>query len=131
MKVKYPLAIVVPYGSDDKTVTKLAVSIQLTRDSEPTFMERWTSTDILTNPRVSNEVFAFMRRYAVKSVMTANVVLGCTHEEGEDYPLGEDCPFCPFWKGKQGSGTDDSRWDNLDSVRIERLGFSWRFWMPW
>src|SRR5438270_621056 len=29
--------------------------------------------------------------------------LGCPHEEGEDFPLGGDCPFCPFWKGKQGS----------------------------
>jgi len=25
------------------------------------------------------------------------------YEEGEDFPPGEDCPFCPFWKGKQGS----------------------------
>jgi len=30
-----------------------------------------------------------------------NGVIGCPHEEGIDYPLGEDCPFCPFWKGKQ------------------------------
>jgi hypothetical protein len=29
--------------------------------------------------------------------------MGCPHEEGEDFPVGEDCPFCPFWKGKQGS----------------------------
>ena len=29
--------------------------------------------------------------------------MGCPHEEGEDFPEGEDCPFCPFWKGKQGS----------------------------
>lgn len=29
--------------------------------------------------------------------------IGCPHEEGEDFPSGEDCPFCPFWKGKQGS----------------------------
>jgi hypothetical protein len=28
---------------------------------------------------------------------------GCPHEEGEDFPHGEDCPFCPFWRGKQGS----------------------------
>lgn len=30
--------------------------------------------------------------------------MGCPHEEGEDFPVGENCPFCPFWKGKQGSG---------------------------
>src|SRR5438270_3112349 len=22
---------------------------------------------------------------------------GCPHEEGQDYPLGEVCPACPFW----------------------------------
>jgi hypothetical protein len=25
----------------------------------------------------------------------------------EDFPLGEDCPFCPFWAGKQGSNRRD------------------------
>ena len=34
--------------------------------------------------------------------------MGCPHEEGEDFPLGEDCPFCPFWKGKQGSNRQGS-----------------------
>ena len=29
------------------------------------------------------------------------------HEEGLDFPNGEDCPFCPFWKGKQGSKRRD------------------------
>jgi hypothetical protein len=30
--------------------------------------------------------------------------MGCPHEEGKDFPVGGDCPFCPYWKGKQGSG---------------------------
>jgi hypothetical protein len=29
--------------------------------------------------------------------------MGCPHEEGEDFPEGGDCPFRPFWRGKQGS----------------------------
>ena len=28
-------------------------------------------------------------------------------EEGDDFPVGEDCRFCPYWKGKQGSGADE------------------------
>ena len=28
-------------------------------------------------------------------------------EEGMDFPQGEDCPFCPFWEGKQGSNRKD------------------------
>jgi hypothetical protein len=33
--------------------------------------------------------------------------MGCPHEEGLDFPVGEDCPFCPFWKGKQGNNQKD------------------------
>jgi len=33
--------------------------------------------------------------------------IGCPHEEGLDFPEGEDCPFCPFWKGKQGSNESE------------------------
>ena len=29
--------------------------------------------------------------------------MGCPHEEGKDFPVDEDCPFCHFWAGKQGS----------------------------
>ena len=35
--------------------------------------------------------------------------MGCPHEEGEDFPAGGDCPFCPWWKGKRGSGASASR----------------------
>jgi hypothetical protein len=27
-------------------------------------------------------------------------IIGCPHEEGIDYPEKEDCPQCPFWKGR-------------------------------
>ena len=33
--------------------------------------------------------------------------MGCPHEEGKDFPKGGDCPFCPYWKGKQGSGAKE------------------------
>ena len=33
--------------------------------------------------------------------------MGCPHEEGQDFPHGEDCPFCPFWKEKQGSSQEE------------------------
>jgi len=28
-------------------------------------------------------------------------IIGCPHEEGIDFPVGEGCPYCPFWRGKQ------------------------------
>jgi len=34
-------------------------------------------------------------------VMTEGVV-GCPHEEGDDYPWGEACPDCTFWQEHSG-----------------------------
>ena len=130
-KIKYPLATVMPYGPDDRTVTKLAVGIVPTADdAEATILERWVATDIAANEAIAGEIYSFMKAHGVKTVTTATVVMGCPHEEAEDFPHGEQCPFCPFWEGKQGSATDDSRWDQLKSVRAERLGFHYRFWLP-
>jgi hypothetical protein len=33
----------------------------------------------------------------VKEVVMTGGIVGCPHEEGIDYPLGEDCPHCPYW----------------------------------
>jgi hypothetical protein len=36
----------------------------------------------------------------VHSVAMVEAIIGCPHEEGIDYPTGESCPHCPFWKGR-------------------------------
>ncbi|HBI43352.1 MAG TPA: hypothetical protein DDY78_10930 [Planctomycetales bacterium] len=59
--------------------------------------------DVTTNPKVQQEMKDFFLQYGVKQVAMSPGNMGCPHEEGEDFPYGEDCPFCPFWKGKQGS----------------------------
>jgi len=129
--VKYPLATVTPYGPDDKAVTKLAVGILPTANhTQVTALERWVATDIASNEAIARKIYSFMKAHGVKTVATATVVMGCPHEEGEDFPEGEHCPFCPFWRGKQGSATDDSRWDRLKSLRVEKLAFHYRFWLP-
>ena len=131
MKTKYPIATVMPYGPDDKTVTKLVVGILPSeKETKASVVERWVATDVTSNAKVATEMHAFMRSHGVKTVATATVVMGCPHEEGEDFPDGGDCPFCPSWKGKQGSGTDDERWNRLKAVRLERLEFSYKFWLP-
>ena len=57
----------------------------------------------MTNPKVQQELKDFFLQHGVKSVAMSQGNMGCPHEEGEDFSHGEDCPFCPFWKGKQGS----------------------------
>ena len=27
-------------------------------------------------------------------------IFGCPHEEGIDYPVGEECPECPYWANR-------------------------------
>lgn len=101
-KPKFPIGTVALYGPDDEVTTKIAASVILHDGAEP-IMKRWMSTDVMTNPKVQRELKAFFLQHGVKSIALTKENMGCPHEEGLDFPRGEDCPFCPFWKGKQGS----------------------------
>ncbi len=103
---KYPIGTVALYGPDDKTTTKIAVGIILHEDAEP-IMQRWVATNVMTSSKVQQEIQDFLLQHGVKQVAGSQGNMGCPHEEGEDFPTGEDCPFCPFWKGKQGSNRKD------------------------
>ena len=103
---QYPIGTVAMYGPDDTTTTKYAVGIILHENAEP-IIERWVATDVTTNPKVQQEMKDLFLKYGVKQVAMSQGNMGCPHEEGEDFPLGEDCPFCPFWKGKQGSNQQE------------------------
>ena len=84
---------------------RLAAAVILHDGAEP-IMKRWVATDVTTNPKVQQEMKDFFLQHGVKSVAMSQGNMGCPHEEGEDFPHGEDCPFCPFWKGKQGSSAE-------------------------
>ncbi len=103
---EYPIGTVALYGPDDKTTTKIAAAVILHDGAEP-IMRRWVATDVTTNPKVQQEMKDFFLQHGVKQVAMSQGNMGCPHEEGEDFPYGEDCPFCPFWKGKQGSNRRD------------------------
>jgi hypothetical protein len=103
---QYPIGTVAMYGPDDKTTTKIAAGVIL-HDGAPAIIQRWVATDITTNPKIQQEMKDFFLHHGVKSVVVTEGNMGCPHEEGLDFPHGEDCPFCPFWKGKQGSGASE------------------------
>jgi hypothetical protein len=102
MRDDYPLGTVARYGPDDKTATKIVAAVFSNEGAEPV-LERWVSTEIDTNERIRQEVAAFLKKHHARKVIAVPEVLGCPHEEGKDFPLGEDCPFCPFWAGNQGT----------------------------
>jgi hypothetical protein len=104
----YPLGTVARYGPDDKTATKVVAAVFAYDGADPV-LERWVGTDVDTSPKVRAEVAGFLKAHGAKKAVAVPEILGCPHEEGEDFPLGEDCPFCPFWKGKQGTARQDDR----------------------
>jgi hypothetical protein len=103
---QYPVGTVAFYGPDGQTTTKIAAGVILHDGAEP-ILKRWVATDVTTNPKVQQEVREFFEEHGVQQVAMTEGNIGCPHEEGEDFLPGGDCPFCPYWKGKQGSGRRD------------------------
>lgn len=99
----YPLGTVAFYGPDNVRATKVAVGIVHKEGAEPLAMEKWLSsvTDVREDEDIGGQVLAFLQRYHVRTVVVGPGILGCPHEEGIDYPVGEACPRCPYWAGRE------------------------------
>ena len=99
----YPVATIAFYGPTNKLATKVAVSIILTENGDPDFLERWFSDgelDVRSDPAVGEQVIAFLKAHAPRSTVVVDRIIGCPHEEGIDYPEGTSCPKCPYWAGR-------------------------------
>ena len=98
----YPMGTVAFYGPDDRRASKVAVGVVSREGAEPTELERWFSDqgDVRDDMDVTTAITTFLEQHSVKSVALADRILGCPHEEGIDYPLGEKCPACPFWTNR-------------------------------
>ena len=98
----YPVATVAYYGPDNQRASKVAVGIILAEGGDAEIMERWFSDtrDARTDPEVLKEVLEFVSVNGAKSVVVADGILGCPHEEGTDYPEGQQCPKCVFWTNR-------------------------------
>jgi hypothetical protein len=97
---RYPIGTVALYGPDDRRTTKIVVAVIQRQDAEP-ILQRWVGTKVKDDPKIRRRIQEFLHKHQVQSVVATDRNMGCPHEEGEDFPMGEDCPFCPFWKGKQ------------------------------
>jgi hypothetical protein len=100
--VSFPIGTLAHYGPDDQTTTKIAAAVFPAANAKP-ILRRWVGRDILSSRKIAEQIESFFREHGIKSVVVSEGNMGCAHEEGEDFPRGEDCPFCPFWAGKQGS----------------------------
>ena len=93
-------ATIAHYGPDDHTITKIVVGISRPPGSKPSNLRRWVATDVTTSPAVRAEILEFIKSNNVTQIIFTTGVIGCIHEEGKDYPTGQECPFCRFWHGK-------------------------------
>ena len=97
----YPVGTLAFYGPDDRRASKVAVSIIRYEGAEPD-LRRWFSEtgDVRTDPTILSEIAVHLRQDSVHSVVMVDGIIGCPHEEGIDYPMGQSCPDCPYWKGR-------------------------------
>ena len=97
----YPVGTLAFYGPDDRRASKVAVSVIRYEGAEPD-LRRWFSEtgDVRTDPTILSEIAVHLRQDSVHSVVMVDGIIGCPHEEGIDYPMGQSCPDCPYWKGR-------------------------------
>lgn len=96
----HPIATIAYYGPDHTIATKVAVGIA-GEDDDIIALERWFSDkDVRSDPSIAQDIVDFIEQHSAKSVVTTDRIIGCPHEEGIDYPEGENCPQCPYWAGR-------------------------------
>jgi hypothetical protein len=97
---QFPIGTLVYYGPDDQTVTKIVAGVLASQDGE-LLRKTWNGEGIAQNPAVIAEVGKFFQSNKVNKVLMTGSIAGCPHEEGIDYPIGDECPYCPFWIAKK------------------------------
>ena len=98
----HPVGTVAFYGPDPTRASKVAAAIIPAPDAEPAALERGMAEfgDVRTDGAIGRAVLAFLEAHRARSVVLSPGIIGCPHEEGIDYPLGADCPQCPYWRRK-------------------------------
>ncbi|HBX70816.1 MAG TPA: hypothetical protein DEH25_15910 [Chloroflexi bacterium] len=97
MQPGYPIGTIAYYGPDDRTVTKIVAAVLPNEQTNP-ILKKWTGEGVVQNPEVIAELGEFFREMQTQNVVMTEGIIGCPHEAGIDYPLGESCPQCPYWQ---------------------------------
>jgi hypothetical protein len=95
----YPVGTIAFYGPDDRRASKVVASCIRAEGAEPELLRLFSETaDVRTDQSILAEIADFLKQHAVHSVAMMDRIIGCPHGEGIDYPVGESCPQCPYWK---------------------------------
>ena len=112
-----PVITIAQYGPDDRTVAKVAASVVPVPGRGPSELRRWVGTDITHDPTFRQELLEFVEAHRPRAIVLTVGVAGCIHEEGKDYPPGQECPHCPFWHGRDRWATAQPVTLKLDDLR--------------
>ena len=98
----YPVATIAFYGPTAERASKVAVGIVAREGVEPHVLETWRNEerDLRHDDEIGHEIASFLREHQAMSVVMVDRIIGCPHEETIDYPEGESCPQCPYWRGR-------------------------------
>ncbi len=98
----YPVATIAFYGPTAERASKAAVGIIKQEGAEPETLETWHSEerDVRHDDEIGHQIVKFIQAHNVLTVAMVDRLIGCPHEEGIDYPEGESCPECPYWRGR-------------------------------
>jgi hypothetical protein len=95
----FPLGTVMMYGPTARRATKYVAAVIPAPDAKPVALQRWfiAKGDIRDDAETADGIAAFFETHEVRETVHSDRITGCPHEEGVDYPLGHECPECPFW----------------------------------
>ena len=97
----HPIATIAFYGPDNTRASKVVCCIINNEGAEAEPIQKWfTKTDARKSEVILSEVTVFIEKNNAKTVTMIDGIIGCPHEEGIDYPDGEYCPECSFWKNR-------------------------------
>jgi hypothetical protein len=96
----FPVATVAYYGPNERRATKVVLGFFEFEGAEP-MLQKWIrdekEKDCRYDPVIQAKLRREIERLGARSLSYQEIILGCPHEEGIDYPLGEICPECPYW----------------------------------
>ncbi len=95
----FPKATLAFYGPDNNKATKAVLGIFLNEEDEVQIQRFFNEVkDVRYCLPTQEDILARLKEHNVKSLIMTEGIFGCPHEEGIDYPDGEKCPKCPYWK---------------------------------
>jgi hypothetical protein len=100
---EYPVATIAYYGPDNLFAAKVVIGIILTeKDEYEAELKKWLTkgVDVRKDESINQEILDFVQSIGVRRVTMVDRIIGCPHEEGIDYPEGETCQQCSYWKNR-------------------------------